>query len=109
MATLIPEYSFEDIVKVHNLGRLRELKSGEVIEDGEYVFTFTNGNNELSGYQRMQAEYNAETSNGVGGKSLQEILGETEIACEDCGKVCVSEFGLQSHMRSHEVKIHASV
>ncbi len=109
MATLVPEYSFEDIVKVHNLGRLKELQSGEVIEDGEYSFTFTNGNNELSGYQRTQAEFNAQVSNSVGGKTLQEILETTQIVCLECGRPCQSEFGLQVHMRSHKEKVHASL
>ncbi len=106
MATLIPEYSFEDIIRVHKLGRLNELQSGEVIEDGKYIFTFSNGNNELSGFRRTEAEYNGQTSNSVGGKTLQEILGE--VICE-CGKVCASPFGLQSHKRSHKELVNAGV
>ena len=74
MATMIPEYKWTDFLKVQKLGRLWELKSGEVMFNGEYYFTFVNGNNEKSGYQRVQAEYNAVDSNSVGGVSIEDIL-----------------------------------
>ncbi len=109
MASLIPEYTFEDIVKVYKLGRLDELQTGEIIEDGRYIGTFTNGNNEPTGYQRGQAEFEGQISNDIGGKTLQEILGETEFKCEDCERVCASAFGLQSHMRSHKGIVHVAV
>ena len=108
MATLIPEYSFEDIVKAYESGRLKELQSGEVIVDGEYIFTFANGNIESSGYQRSLAEYNAQTSNAVGGITLQELL-VNPLACPECEKPCGSKAGLQSHMRSHKELVNASL
>ena len=79
MATMIPEYNWTDWLKVQKLGRLAELKSGEVMFNGEYYFTFVNGNNEKSGYQRVQAEYNAVDSNSVGGIDIKDIL---EVAVE---------------------------
>lgn len=91
MATLVPEYSWEDLDKVKQLGRLKELHSGEVYEDGEYIFTFANGNLEPSGYQRSLAEYNAQVSNSVGGKTLQEILGETTEETEHEAPLYVSD------------------
>ena len=82
MATLnnlIPEYNWTDFLKVAKLGRLKELKSGEVTFNCEYLFTFVNGNIEASGYQRSLAEYNACDANAVGGKTIEEIL-EVEVA-----------------------------
>lgn len=74
MVGLIPEYKWTDFLKVQKTGRLRELKSGEVTFNGEYIFTFTNGNIEASGYLRTQTEYNCQTANAVGGRTLEEIL-----------------------------------
>ncbi len=74
MATMIPEYKWTDWLRVQKLGRLTELKSGEVMFNGEYMFTFVNGNNEKSGYQRTVAEYNAVDSNAVGGLDIEDIL-----------------------------------
>jgi len=79
MATLIPNYNWTDFIKVQKMGRLKELKSGEVMFNGEYLFTFLNGENEASGHIRTKAEYLAMRSNTVGGKTIEEILG-AEIA-----------------------------
>ena len=77
MATLnnlIPEYKWTDFLKVQKLGRLTELKSGEVTFNGEYQFTFVNGYTEASGYLRTQTEYRCCDCNAVGGKTIEEIL-----------------------------------
>ncbi len=108
MATLIPEYKFSDLVKVWEMGRLKELKNCEINDDG-YTFTFVNGNTESSGFLRTQTEYNCQTANAVGGKTLEEILGGTEIICEECGFQAKSDFGLKAHMRRHKEKAHATV
>ena len=71
---LIPEYNWTDFLKVQKLGKLKELKNGEVMYNGEYLFTFINGHTEASGYLRTQAEYNGQTANGVGGLTIEEIL-----------------------------------
>lgn len=77
MSELIPEYKWTDWLKVQKMGRLKELKSGEVTFNGNYLFSFVNGNTESSGYLRTQSEYNAQVANAVGGKTLEQILEET--------------------------------
>jgi len=82
MATLnnlIPEYKWTDFIKVQKLGRLKELKCGEVTFNGEYLFTFVNGSIEVSGYRRTQAEYDSQIINSVGGVTIEKIL-EAELA-----------------------------
>ena len=76
MSTLIPEYTWTDFLKVKKLGRLEELKSGEVFYNCEYLFTFVNGHTDQSGYLRIQTEYKAQLANAVSGRSLEEILAE---------------------------------
>ena len=75
MATLIPEYNWTDFLKVQKMRRLKELKSGEVLFNGEYLFTFVNGNADSSGYLRTMSEGMCCSSNAVGGKTLEQILG----------------------------------
>lgn len=74
MASLIPNYNWTDLLKVVKLGRLRELKSGEVFYNGEFFFTFVNGTVDESGFLRLQTEYRCQTANGVSGKTLEQIL-----------------------------------
>ena len=74
MAELIPTYNWTDFLKVAKLGRLKRLKSGEVYFNGEYLFTFVNGNADASGYLRLQTEYKCQTANAVGGETLEKIL-----------------------------------
>ena len=75
MAELIPDYKWTDFLKVAKMGKLRELKCGEVTFNGEYLFTFVNGMIEPSGYLRKKCEYSSQTANAVGGKTLEEVLG----------------------------------
>jgi len=74
MAELIPTYQWKDWLKVQKMGRLKELKSGEVTFNGEYLFTFVNGSVEQSGFLQKQTEYNAQRANAVSGATLEEIL-----------------------------------
>ena len=74
MATLIPEYSQTDFLKVMKLGQLTRLKSGEVTKDGVYQFTFVNGGVDSSGFLRLQTEYKCQTANAVAGETLENIL-----------------------------------
>jgi len=78
MAEFIPEYKWTDWLKVQKLGRLKELKNGEVMFNGEYLFSFVNGSIEPSGYLRKHTEYNCVTANACGGKAIEEIL---EVEC----------------------------
>ena len=84
MATVIPNYNWTDWLKVQKLGRLVELKSGEVLFNGEYYFTFINASLESSGYVLVKAEYLGLRSNTVGGLTIEEILNpepeEAEVA-----------------------------
>jgi len=78
MASLIPEYKWTDWLKVQKMGQLHRLKSGEVMFNGEYLFTFVNGTVDTSGFLRLQTEYRCQTANGVSGETLEQILeGET--------------------------------
>ena len=69
---LIPEYKWTDWLKVAKMGRLKELKSGEVTFNSEYLFTFVNPQ---TMFIRLQTENNCQLGNAVGGKTLEEILG----------------------------------
>ena len=73
MATLIPSYSISEFKKL-KAHQLKEVKSCEISSDGEYLFTFLNGNTESSGYIKGKAEYLAMKSNAAGGKTIEEIL-----------------------------------
>jgi len=70
-ASLIPTINWTDFQKVAKLGRLKELKSCEVNFQEEYLFTFVNP---ATPYIRTKAEYDAQLSNSVQGKTVEEIL-----------------------------------
>ena len=72
MATLIPEMSISEFKKL-KVYELKELNSCEVYSDGMYLFTFLNTMLEPSGSIRAEAEYMAQMSNSVSGKSIEEI------------------------------------
>ena len=74
MATLIPEVKLEDFLKL-NASEMKQLKSSEIYSDGEYLFTFVNPS---TSYIRVQTEYMGQLSNSVGGKSLEEILRQSD-------------------------------
>lgn len=80
MASLIPEYKWTDWLKIQKMGRLKELKSGEVMFNGEYFFTFVNGAVDESGFLRLQTEYKCQSANAVCGKTLEQILEEVPVA-----------------------------
>lgn len=75
MAEFIPEVTITEFKKLKAY-QLKELKSCEVYSDGEYLFTFVNGNLEPSGYLRKNTEYNCTNANAVAGKTLEEIMEE---------------------------------
>ncbi len=78
MATLIPTYKWTEFLKVAKLGQLHRLKSGEVTFNSNYLFTFVNGNTEVTGFLRKQAENNCQLANAVGGETLEKILEEAK-------------------------------
>ena len=73
MAEFIPTINFTEFRKL-SAEQLRRLKSCEVTFNGEYLFTFVNGNAETSGFLRRQTEYNCQTANAVSGELLEDIL-----------------------------------
>ena len=73
MATLIPELTITEFKKL-KVQELKRLKSCEIYSDGEYLFTFVNGNVDASGFLRLQTEYKCQTANSVCGETLEQIL-----------------------------------
>lgn len=78
MAEFIPMISITEFKKL-KAWQLRQMKSCEVYSDGEYLFTFVNGNLEPVGFLRKQTENNCLNANACGGKTIEEILG-VEVA-----------------------------
>ncbi len=107
MSDLIPSITIENFKKLE-VSEIRNLKALEVTDNGEFIFTavIPHGDFSSSDYVRIQAEYLSVKANMVGGVDPEVT---TEVICEECGKPCASEFGLKSHMRSHEVKENATV
>ncbi|KKM07893.1 hypothetical protein LCGC14_1729390 [marine sediment metagenome] len=78
MATLVQNITITEFRKL-KVTQMKELNSCEVYSDGEYLFTFINGNHEATGNIRDNVEQWASTSNTVGGKTIEELL-EVEVA-----------------------------
>ena len=79
MSDFIPTINWTDFQKVAKQGQLGRLKSCEVNFNGEYLFTFANGNLEPSGYLRTQTEYNCMNANAGVGETLEQILELVEV------------------------------
>ncbi len=75
MATLIPNITITEFRKL-KVTQMKELNSCEVYSDGEYLFTFVNGNHEATGNIRDNVEQWASTSNTVGGRTFEDIMAE---------------------------------
>ncbi len=57
--------------------QIRQLKSAEISSNGNYLFTFVNGNMGENAFLRTQTEYSCQTINGAYGegfKTIEEIL-----------------------------------
>ena len=84
MSELIPEITITEfrVLITKRIHKLRELKSFEVTADGEYLFTYVNGNLEPSSYLKTQTEYKCQTANVLGGIDPRDALKprETEHA-----------------------------
>ena len=110
MSDLIPDINFADFVKIIEHGRLEELQSSQVIFNDKHDFTVIifHGDAFARDYARTQAEYLAQRTNSVSGKTPAELMAEIEEEskpdlheCYVCGFSAKSEFGLQAHMRKH--------
>lgn len=75
MNDFIPTISFTDFKKLRP-EQLRELKTSEVTFNGDYLFTFVNGNTEPSGYLRTRSQYDGAAANAVSGKAMEELNSE---------------------------------
>ena len=69
MSELIPSITLS-VFKKLKADQLKRLKSCEVTADGEYLFTFVRAQTD---YVRTQTEYLSQTSNTIGGKTLEEV------------------------------------
>ena len=73
MSDLIPTMTITEFRQL-KVSQLRRMKSCEIFADGEYLFTFVNGNTETSGFLRTQTEYSCCNANGVGGEMPEVVL-----------------------------------
>jgi hypothetical protein len=119
MSTLIPSIELVDFRK-YTSEQIRELKSVEITEDGNYLCTMIippfNSGATITGNIKTQAEYLAMRGNTVGGKdpSMVEVMifnipvvestpepKADPLKCKKCGKVCRTNAGLHAHQRKH--------
>ena len=75
MSDLIPSVNWTDFARLVEEGKIREMKSCEVMLNGD-IFTAIIGHGDMysSSYARTQAEYLAVKSNIVGGKDPAELI-----------------------------------
>jgi len=116
MSDLIPSIGWSDFKKIKEAGRLKDLKSCEVIFNQETIFTVIiyHGDPHTDGYARTQSEYLAVRTNPVGGgKDPDELLAEIEgkagddFICPECERSFKIKVALVGHMRTHKVKVLA--
>jgi len=75
MSDLIPNITEADFIKLLQQGKIKELKSCEVIgEDYSFTAIIPHGDMFAAGYGRTQAEYLGVKTNIVGGVNPDEIL-----------------------------------
>ncbi len=81
MSDLIPNIKYTEFQRIVKMGRLKELKSCEVMFNGEHLFTaiISHGDVIASDYIRTQAEYLGNKSNISEGKNPEEILSKELI------------------------------
>jgi len=92
------------------MGKVGELQSCEILlPEHDFTVIIFHGDAFARDYARTQAEYLAQRTNSVAGKTPDELMAEIEEGqksdlheCYICGFSAKSEFGLQSHMRKHK-------
>src|SRR3990167_589969 len=78
MSDLIPNITEADFIKLLQQGKIKELKSCEVIgEDYSFTAIIPHGDMYSGGYARTQAEYLGVKSNIVGGGNPNDIIQTT--------------------------------
>jgi hypothetical protein len=78
MSDIIPNITLTDFRKL-KAAQLKRLKSCEVYSDGEYLFTFINGNAESSGYLRNSCANNAQAANAVAGENIEQVTEDATV------------------------------
>jgi len=69
MATLIPNVNKSEFFKL-KVNELKDIKSCEIFADGEYLGTWINAKTD---FIKSKAEYMAQLSNAIGGKTIEQI------------------------------------
>lgn len=113
MSDLIPSVNWTDLVEVVKAGKLKELKSSEVIYNGECICTIIiyRGDPDTDGSAKVYSERIALRTNMQGGKDPQELLAEIEgkaggdFICSECERSFKIKVALVGHMRTHRVKV----
>ena len=79
MSDLIPSCSWEDFKKVVEMGKVGELQSCEILlPEHDFTVIIFHGDAFARDYARTQAEYMAQRTNSVSGKTPAELMAEME-------------------------------
>ena len=79
MSDLIPNCSWEDFKKVVEMGKVGELQSCEILlPEHDFTVIIFHGDAFARDYARTQAEYLAQRTNSVAGKTPAELMVEIE-------------------------------
>ena len=83
MSDLIPSCSWKDLKKIVEMGKVKELQSCEVLlPEHDFTVIIFHGDAFTTDYARTQAEYLAQRTNSVSGKTPAELM--AEIKEESC-------------------------
>lgn len=84
MSDLIPSINWTDLLTIVKAGRIKDLKSCEIMFNQEHIFNVIifHGDAFTADYARTQSEYLALKTNTVSGKDPEELL--AEIKEEQC-------------------------
>ena len=79
MSDLIPNCSWENFKKVVEMGKVGELQSCEILlPEHDFTVIIFHGDAFARDYARTQAEYLAQRTNSVSGKTPDELMAEIE-------------------------------
>ena len=79
MSDLIPSCSWENFKKVVEMGKVGELQSCEILlPEHDFTVIIFHGDAFARDYARTQAEYLAQRTNSVSGKTPTELMAEIE-------------------------------
>ena len=79
MSDLIPSCSWENFKKIVDMGKVNKMQSCEVLlPEHDFTVIIFHGDGLTRDYARTQAEYLAQRSNSVSGKTPAEVMAEIE-------------------------------